>query len=153
MSALLGFKDLLPSNNAEAATATICKVFYNHDDDTRKAFQAKITFRKRQDAKEELDRFFDSVIERDRLLHPATAKNEQGDIEDEYDNNDEKARAVEELNDHIQDVSDKIKAVWGYTMDQLAGMSTKVLLTPDDPTAKLLSATKSIYSSDKEAFS
>ncbi|GAB1316143.1 hypothetical protein MFIFM68171_06353 [Madurella fahalii] len=152
LSALLDCKDLLPSNNAEAATATICKVFYNHDDDPRKAFHAKITFRKRQDVKEELDRFFDSVVERDRLLHPDTAKDGQHGEGDEYDNNDERARAVEELNDHIQDVSDKIKAVWGYTLNQLAKMSTADLLTPDDPTAKLLSSTKSISSSDQETF-
>lgn len=152
LGALLSYEDLLPSNNAEAATATICKVAYSHEDDPDKAFHARITFRTRKDVKEELDKFFENVKERERLLHPDTAQNEQQGEHDDYADDDAKAKAVEELNDQIQDVAGKIKAVWGFTIDQLATMSSEDLLTPDDPTAKLLSSTKSVYGSEKEAF-
>jgi hypothetical protein len=87
------------------------------------------------------------VKERDRLLHLDSTNDN-----DEYAEEEQRAKAIEELNDHIKDVADKIKAVWGHTIDQLTKMSTEELLAPDDPSTKLLGTTKSIYASGNGTF-
>ncbi|KAK3381917.1 hypothetical protein B0H63DRAFT_524597 [Podospora didyma] len=134
LNAVLGYKALLPSSSAEAATATICKVAYNHSDDPAKLFRADIFFRTRDDMKKELDDFFDDIKQRNELL---------GSFD---------APIVEEFNANIEDVARKVNAVWGYAMEQVEVMSISELLTKDDPTAKLLSTTKSICGKDPEEF-
>lgn len=125
---------MLPSNNAEAATATVCKVSYNHFDD----FRAKIHFRSYDDVKKELDAFFEALQERDRIN--AVQDEEFMDGED-----DDRGNSLNELMAIIQNTGDKIEAVWDLMPEDLAIMSTNDLLHSEDHASKLLSQTISVY--------
>ena len=125
--------DLLPSNNAEAATATVCKVSYNHFD----GFHAKIHFRSYNDVRKELDTFFEALREHDRI---STLQDEEF-----MGGEDDKENSLSELMAIIKNTGDKIEAVWDLMPQDLATMSTKDLLRSEDPVSKLLSRVISVY--------
>ncbi|KAK3942670.1 hypothetical protein QBC46DRAFT_425817 [Diplogelasinospora grovesii] len=149
LSALLGFKDILPSNNAEAATATICKVSYNHSDDPALLYRAEVVFRSRDDVRAELDQFFQDIKDRDELIN--TAEN-AGDDESE-EAAAARAKSIQDFNDNIEEAADRIRAVWGYTLGQVEKMSTNDLLNNTDPVARILSSTQELADSDQLRFS
>lgn len=59
LNALLGFNELLPTSNQEAATAVACKIAYNYDMRTNYKFRATVTFRTKMDLTKQLDLFFE----------------------------------------------------------------------------------------------
>ncbi|EAA31283.1 hypothetical protein NCU05557 [Neurospora crassa OR74A] len=146
LNALLGFKDLLPPNDALVATAAICQVAYNYCDDPKKAFRAEITFRKHLDVKHELNRFFEDVKLRNELL------NGRGEFEDDDDKDSPDSSDLGEIIERINATAEKIGPVWGHNLTELEGMSTQDLLKKDDPAVKLLSTTKRINSPDLATF-
>ncbi|KAK4449633.1 hypothetical protein QBC34DRAFT_462913 [Podospora aff. communis PSN243] len=103
LNAILECSGLLPSSNAEASTATICRVAFNHSDEPKELFRAVVNFRTYKDVKEELDYFFGDLQEREKLLSP--------DAEDANMTDEEKSRMLEELAVSIQDTADKIEVV------------------------------------------
>ncbi|KAK4187409.1 hypothetical protein QBC35DRAFT_452299 [Podospora australis] len=153
LNALLGYRDLLPSNSAVASTATICKVSYNHSDDPDKKFHAKVHLRTYENVRAELDCFFENLKKREQLLQTDSQQTDEDENEDGGDTHEERARAVEELNTHIQDTADKIQAVWKYSMKDLTTMSTNDLLQLRDPVLGLLSEKMlTVLEADEKAF-
>lgn len=73
LNALLGEKDLLPSSEERAATATACRVVYNHDPD---GYRAHVFFRSRQGFTDKLDNLFQN-LEKKRELQDMI----EGDLE------------------------------------------------------------------------
>ncbi|KAK3401814.1 hypothetical protein B0T20DRAFT_450764 [Sordaria brevicollis] len=142
LNALLGFKDLLPPNDALVATAAICQVGYNHCEDPKKAFRAEVTFRKGMEVKQELNRFFEDIKRRDQLEELKRT----GELEDDDDND------LGEVVERIKATAEKIEPVWGYSLTELEGMSTQDLLTKSDPAVKLLNTVKKINSPDLATF-
>lgn len=64
LNALLGEQDLLPSSNEKAATATACRVVYNHGPD---GYRAHVSFRNRQGFTDKLDEFFQNLQKKQEL--------------------------------------------------------------------------------------
>ncbi|KAK3948301.1 hypothetical protein QBC32DRAFT_381705 [Pseudoneurospora amorphoporcata] len=147
LNALLGFKDLLPPNDALVATAAICQVAYNYCDDPKKAFRAEISFRKHMEVKHELNKFFEDIKLRDQLLNGRGEFEDDDDDKEGLDNGD-----LGEVIERINATAEKIGPVWGYTLTELEGMSTQDLLTKSDPAVKLPSTTKKINSPDLATF-
>ncbi|KAK3349591.1 hypothetical protein B0T25DRAFT_458228 [Lasiosphaeria hispida] len=148
LNAVLGYKNLLPSSNAEASTATICKVGYNYVDDPQRAFRADIVFRSQNDVKQEVGRFFADLQDRQRLLEDHRNHDGEDDRSDTLRQNE-----LEEVNANINAAASKIQAVWGFSVKQLEKMNSSAeLFAKSDPTAKFLSTTKSIHGANAEAF-
>ncbi|KAK3492663.1 uncharacterized protein B0T23DRAFT_358407 [Neurospora hispaniola] len=147
LNALLGYKDLLPPNDALVATAAICQVAYNYSNDPKKAFRAEITFRKLLDVKHELNQFFQDIKLRDQLLNGRGEFEEDDGDRDSSDDND-----IGEITERINATAEKIGPVWGYTRIELESKSTQDLLAKTDPAVKLLSTTKTINAADLETF-
>lgn len=146
LNALLGYKDLLPPNDALVATAAICQVAYNYCDNPQKAFRAKVTFRELKDVRDELNQFFKDIKKRKELL------NGRGEFE-EIDENEETGDSdLGEITERIHATAEKIGPVWGYTLTELEDMSTQDLLARTDPASKLLGTTKTIEAADLATF-
>ncbi|KAI1364099.1 hypothetical protein F5Y08DRAFT_353801 [Xylaria arbuscula] len=60
-------RELLPTNNEEAATAVQCKVSFNHDERPEYAFRCRVTFQSRETLEARLQQFFDDISTRDEL--------------------------------------------------------------------------------------
>ncbi|KAK3682297.1 hypothetical protein B0T22DRAFT_470765 [Podospora appendiculata] len=153
LSALLNTRDILPSNCAAAATATVCKVAYNHSDDPEKAYHAEIHYRTLESVKQELDDLFEYIKKRDRLLEQSNSGT--GVEENDYGDDDAaRAQEIEDLNVYISLVAKKVQHVWGYTSEQLGSgsVSTADLLAKSDPAAKRLGTIDTIFGSKHEEF-
>lgn len=81
LNALLGEQDLLPSSNEKAATATACRVVYNHGPD---GYRAHVSFRNRQGFTDKLDEFFQN-LQKKRELQERLDKGPEADEEQEID--------------------------------------------------------------------
>lgn len=88
LNALLGEQDLLPSSEERAATATACRVVYNHDPD---GYRAHVFFRSRQGFTDKLDNLFQN-LEKKRELQTMM----EGDLEaDEEQEIEEQLEGIE----------------------------------------------------------
>ncbi|KAK0644194.1 hypothetical protein B0T16DRAFT_447918 [Cercophora newfieldiana] len=145
LNANLGWRDLLPSDSGEAATATPCVMSFNYSDDPKKLFRGTINFRKRKDVKQELEQFFDDLKERERLLHPLPGEEPMGD--------EERAKCLEDLAANIGEVAGKICKAWGTSTEELEMMTVDDLLNEADPVMKYIGSTKHIYASNQREFS
>ncbi|KAH8885409.1 hypothetical protein GQ53DRAFT_877250 [Thozetella sp. PMI_491] len=150
LNAVLGYRELLPTNSSEAATSTACQIGYNNDEDPEKAFRAEIKFRDKQNFKEELDEFFRDLSFRRKLR--------AGDSDDEYDhdNKDDKDRlaALREATENIQETYAKLHAIWpDLSLAHLELMKTDDLLKPDHPGVAKLGTTSIMNSPNAEDFS
>ncbi|KAK1754231.1 hypothetical protein QBC47DRAFT_429883, partial [Echria macrotheca] len=146
LNALLGYKDLLPCDMAEASTATVCEVSYNHSDEPSELFKATIHFRTRKDVKDELVEFFKWLEERRKLLNPGP--------DDPPTTEDERDRALEELDANIAPVADKIRVVWGKTLADLTTGKLTVgdFLSKDNPATKYLGKQEYVKDTTLEGF-
>ncbi|KAI1347306.1 hypothetical protein F5Y01DRAFT_329754 [Xylaria sp. FL0043] len=85
LNALLGFQELLPTSNEEAATAVQCKVSFNHDPRPEYSFRCIITFQNREALEAKLEQFFNDLKLRDEVqeVHNGTIQDEDAlrDIE------------------------------------------------------------------------
>ncbi|KAI1129918.1 hypothetical protein F5Y10DRAFT_290366 [Nemania abortiva] len=132
LNALLGYQELLPTNNEEAATAVPCRIEYNNIDDPAHAFRCHVTFRKRKDLKKQLDEFFEALGQR----------NELRDIEDRSFDDE---IAFRDYNAQLKPVFELIKIVFGIHEEQAEGMDTHGILSSRPEVLKLLGTTKEFY--------
>jgi hypothetical protein len=91
---------LLPSSSTEAATATVCRIAWNHDDTPGHEFRAEISFRSREDVLQEFDDVLSAVKERKDLK----TQNFEGE--------NERWEVIEEVTEIISKGISKLCAAW-----------------------------------------
>ncbi|KAK5662314.1 hypothetical protein OQA88_8220 [Cercophora sp. LCS_1] len=128
LNAILDYEGLLPSSNAEASTAAVCKIRYNHHDESPEPFLAKVIFRSKEDVERELNQYFRDVVERDTILKTNSFEGSGVTEEEKQQQYDEKRKLLDDLNVSIHAAKDKIAATWSLTAGQLAGMDANTLL-------------------------
>jgi len=147
LNVLLGYRNILPPSNMEAATATVCKVAYNYNDDPQQKFRAEVVFHTRHEITKELETFIQRIKERNKDLN-----NE--DIDDDADKEEERERRIELANEDIREGARKIKAVWGYTQVQLEALvdtlSPAFFLNQEHPALATISGGKKCIRSAHE---
>ncbi|KAI1408681.1 hypothetical protein F5Y13DRAFT_194153 [Hypoxylon sp. FL1857] len=140
LNALIGFNELLPTNNQEAATAVPCKIAYNDDDRDDYKFQANITFRDKGGLIKQLDQFIEDLKARNAL------EAELSETEEDYD-------ALRVANSVIKPTLELITAVFGFDESELEGMTTQSLLASNRAVCNVLGTTKKLNSGDPDEFS
>ncbi|KAL2135767.1 hypothetical protein VTI74DRAFT_6972 [Chaetomium olivicolor] len=142
LNALLEYPELLPSSSTEAATATVCRIAWNHDDAEGHEFRADVIFRKREDVIKELNALLSAVKDRKELR------------EQEFENEDERCEAIEEVTDIISRGISKICAVWGLDEGELEDTEHTVesVLGGKGHIEPLLGTEMTIYSADADDF-
>ena len=81
LNALLGYPELLPTSNHEAATAVPCAVSYSTDDTAGQRFRGRVTFRQRVDVIKQLNDFFEEL----RLKHDLEATTQRDEYQTQED--------------------------------------------------------------------
>ncbi|KAI1373167.1 hypothetical protein F4677DRAFT_462536 [Hypoxylon crocopeplum] len=140
LNALLGFSELLPTNNQEAATAVPCKVVYNNDDRPAFKFRASVTFRSKTNLTKQLDRFFEDLQSRDELQEADTGSSE--DFE-----------ALRNANATLKPTFEMIRTVFGLEQHEVSKMTTGDLLKSKEDVGKLLGTIKKCYSGNLDKLS
>lgn len=114
LNALLGFPELLPSSSTEAATATVCRVAWSHDDTPGREFKAEVTFRNEHDVVEELEQVLKAV------------KDKKEYREMPFDTQNERCGAIEEVTGIISRGISKVCAGWGLDESEIEDMDHTV---------------------------
>ncbi len=142
LNALLEYPELLPSSSTEAATATVCRIAWNHDDTPVKKFRADIKFRSLEAVQKELDEVLTAVEERKALR------------DQEFENEKEHIEAMEEMNDIISQGISKICAVWNLDEGEIEDMNHTVesVMGANQQIVDLLGRDLAIYSPDLDQF-
>ncbi|XXG95334.1 hypothetical protein Hte_001595 [Hypoxylon texense] len=140
LNALLGFSELLPTSNQEAATAVACKVAYNDDERPGHRFRAIVTFRTKTNLTKQLDQFFEDMRGRDELRKAGT-----GSVED-YE-------ALRNANANLKPSFEMIRTVFGLGEKEVASMTTKDLLRSNEDVGRLLGKTKRYHGSNVDQLS
>ncbi|KAI2466292.1 hypothetical protein F4781DRAFT_406274 [Annulohypoxylon bovei var. microspora] len=140
LNALLDYRELLPTDNAEAATAVPCKVAYNNDNRPEFKFQAFITFRKREDLVKQLDQFFGDLMGRNELQDMPSKSDEDHD-------------ALRLANSIIKPTLELVKTVFGLGDDDLKEKTTESLLAVNIDVDQVLGTIKSFNSGGPDQFS
>ncbi|KAH9886592.1 hypothetical protein F4778DRAFT_798307 [Xylariomycetidae sp. FL2044] len=144
INTLLDRANFLPSSWADAATAVVSLLHYNHDNTPGREFIAEISFMTRETLEKELGQFFADLARKKDLK----AEDYDGDIDDEnFDS------ALEELEESLEEWQQKIKAIWGLEEEELYTMTPESLLASSEYVAKILEGTKIVESSDSDDFS
>ncbi|SCN76311.1 uncharacterized protein FFB20_05234 [Fusarium fujikuroi] len=102
LDSLLEMKELFPSGQQGAATATVAKVSWNWDDVPGHLFRAKVTFENLSD----IETMFESVLKDIKSLFDRQGSRSNADL-------DEEAEARDTIDYRIKYEMGKIKAVWG----------------------------------------
>ncbi|KAI0116762.1 hypothetical protein F4814DRAFT_439350 [Daldinia grandis] len=137
LNALLGFNEILPTNNQEAATAVPCKVAYNDDDRLSMRFKACVTFRTKTALVKQLDQFFEDLKGRDELR--AANSNSPEDHEE-----------LRNANSNLKPTLEMIRTVFGIEERDIANMTTPDLLKLNKSVPKLLGSTKKFHSGHED---
>jgi hypothetical protein len=142
LNALLEYPELLPSSSTEAATATVCRISYNHDDRKGREFRAVVKFRTEEAVMKELSDVLTAVKDRKMLK------------EQEFESEDARDEAMEELTSIISRGVTKMCAAWGLDESELEDMEHTVesVMAHKDHIVDLLGTTLKIDSSDAEDF-
>lgn len=142
MNALLEYPELLPSSSTEAATATVCRIAYNHDDTKGREFRADVKFRTKDAVVKELSDVLGAVKDRKELR--------ELDFEDE----DERIREIEGLTEIISRGISKACAVWGLDEAEIEDMeyTVEMVLANNQLIVDVLGKDISVYSSDADTF-
>ncbi|KAI0007551.1 hypothetical protein F4779DRAFT_642877 [Xylariaceae sp. FL0662B] len=140
LNAIIGFPELLPTSNQEAATAVLCKVAYNHDERPAFQFRAIVTFRTRKNLIKQLDKFFDDFRGRNELR-------------DSGSNSPEDFEALRTANGALKPTLEMIKIVFGFEEREVETMTTQSLLASKQDIGKLLGTTKKLNHSKADEFS
>ncbi|KAI1468989.1 uncharacterized protein F4812DRAFT_470723 [Daldinia caldariorum] len=137
LNALLGFNELLPTNNQEASTAVVCKVSYNDSDKSSMKFRACVTFRTKANLVRQLDTFFEDLKGRDEL------RAADGDsLEDQ--------EALRNTNARLKPTFEMIRTIFGIEECDVAGMTTQTLLEQNESVTKLLGTTKKFHAGHED---
>ena len=142
LNALLEFPKLLPSSNTEAATATVCRIAWNHDNTPGHEFTAEVIFRSKDDIMKELEEVLKAVQDRKELK------------EREFEGEIERCEAIEAATEIISQGISKVCAVWNLDESEIEDMDLTVESIPKDneQTMDLLGKTITIFSSDADRF-
>ncbi|KAJ2898933.1 hypothetical protein MKZ38_003566 [Zalerion maritima] len=135
MNAILGYRNLLPSSEEEAATAVVCEISYNEN--CPYPFYAVANFQTEQELAEELDQFFDTL---------SRLKSLQQEVHDD-------PSANEEILSNLDQGFEKIKLIWGLELKNLHGFTTATLLALDPNVLGLLGKTTHFSGNQAEEFS
>ncbi|KAI1208665.1 uncharacterized protein F4807DRAFT_452276 [Annulohypoxylon truncatum] len=140
LNALLDYRELLPTDNAEAATAVPCKLAYNNDTRPEFKFRAIITFRKREDLVKQLDQLFEDLKDRNELQDMPSKSNEDHD-------------ALRLINSIVKPTLELVKTVFGLGEDEIKGMTTDDLLSLNGDVGQVLGTTECFHSGEPDQFS
>ncbi|KAK3316074.1 hypothetical protein B0H66DRAFT_534337 [Apodospora peruviana] len=142
LNVLLEIPELLPASSTEAATATVCRIAWKHDDAPGKEFRAEIAFRSWDDVKEELHEIIQAVDERKKIR------------EGEFNDEDERYELMEELTHTISRGVSTIRALWGLDEADIESMThtAESILGSNEDIVRHLGTTMLVSSSDAEEF-
>ncbi|KAI1451354.1 hypothetical protein F4805DRAFT_471727 [Annulohypoxylon moriforme] len=141
LNALLNFRELLPTDNAAAATAVPCKVAYNDDDKPGHRFRASVSFRPLAQLTGQLDQFFKDLASKN---HADTDYDYLED--DDYD-------AIRRLDSAMKPTLELIRTVFGIEEHDIKSMDTDKILALNTGVQEVLGTTKSIHSDKLDSFS
>ncbi|GAB1315716.1 hypothetical protein MFIFM68171_05926 [Madurella fahalii] len=142
LNALLEFLGLLPSSSMEAATATVCRIAWNDDNTPGREFKADVIFRSKEDVSKELKEVLSAVKDRKELR------------KQDFDNEDERVEAIEEVTRIISKGIGNVCVVWGLDETDIEDTDNIVesVLGNNDAIVKLLGTKMAINSSNAEEF-
>ncbi|KAI0530184.1 hypothetical protein GGR58DRAFT_524900, partial [Xylaria digitata] len=140
LNALLGFHDLLPTNNEEAATAVQCKVAFNDDIDSEHAFRCHVTFQSKEALEIKIKQFVNDLKVRDEL-----EESHSGSAEDE--------QALREFESVLQPTREMVNIVFGLQDDRVDKLGVDGVLKSNPEAFELLGTVKKFHSGDAEAIS
>ncbi|KAJ3577400.1 hypothetical protein NPX13_g3162 [Xylaria arbuscula] len=140
LNALLGYRELLPTNNEEAATAVQCKVSFNHDERPEYAFRCRVTFQSRETLEARLQQFFDDISTRDELRIL-----DSGSIEDD--------EALHEIEGKLLPSREMIRIVFNLEDNEAENLGLDGVLSANPAALKLLGTVKTFNSSDAKEIS
>ncbi|KAI3321050.1 hypothetical protein HD806DRAFT_546877 [Xylariaceae sp. AK1471] len=140
LNALLGFRELLPTNNEEAATAVQCKVAFNDDIRPEYAFRCHVTFQSKQVLETRLKKFFDDLEARNEL-----EESHNGSAEDED--------ALRDFESMLRPTSEMINIVFGLQDDQVEMLGFDGVLQSNPDALELLGTVKEFHDANAEAIS
>ncbi|KAI0544729.1 hypothetical protein F4679DRAFT_600356 [Xylaria curta] len=140
LNALLGFQEMLPTNNEEAATAVQCKVAFNHDTRPEHAFRCHVTFQSKKALETKLEQFFSDLKLRNDLeaIHNGSAEDEEG------------LRALESI---LLPTREMIGIVFGLQDDQIEKLGLEGVLKSNPEALELLGTVKKYNSSSADEIS
>lgn len=134
LNALLGFQELLPTNNEEAATAVKCKVGFNHDTRPEYAFRCHVTFQSKEAVKTRLQQFFDEMRQRDEL-------------QEDHDGSVENEEALRDIERSLRPTAEMISIVFNLREDEAKKLGFDEVLRSNTEALNLLGTTKEFNSS------
>lgn len=142
LNSILECPELLPSSSTEAATATVCRIAWNHDDTAGREFRAKVVFRDKDDVVKELEEVLNAVKERKALMV------------EKFERETERFEAIDAVTDIISKGVAKVCAVWGLDEAEIEDLDYTVesVLEKNDQIVNLLGKILVITSSDADAF-
>ncbi|KAI1273900.1 hypothetical protein F5Y07DRAFT_410697 [Xylaria sp. FL0933] len=136
LNALLGFQELLPTNNEEAATAVQCMVSFNPDTRAEYAFRCHVTFQSKEALENRIKQFFDDLQTRNELQNSGSNIS----IDDE--------EALHELERTMQPTREMIGIVFDLQDDQVEKLGLEGVLSSNPEAVNLLGTVKE-FSSNK----
>ncbi|RYC55471.1 hypothetical protein CHU98_g10738 [Xylaria longipes] len=140
LNALLGFQEMLPTNNEEAATAVQCKVAFNHDPRPEYAFRCHVTFQSKKALETKLEQFFHDLKLRD-------------DLEASHNGSNEDEEGLRELESMLRPTREMVSIVFGLQDDQVAVLGLDGVLKSNPEALALLGTVKKYNSSSADEIS
>ncbi|KAK4128537.1 hypothetical protein N657DRAFT_676305 [Parathielavia appendiculata] len=142
LNALLEYPELLASSSTDAATATVCRTAWNRDDAEGHEFRADVKFRTKEAVVKALNKILTAV------------KDRKEPSEQEFESEDERIEAIEELTDVISRGINKICAVWALDEGEIEDMEYIVesVTADNEQIVGLLGTGIAVYSSDTDEF-
>ncbi|KAI0204462.1 hypothetical protein F4808DRAFT_456911 [Astrocystis sublimbata] len=140
LNALLGFRDLLPTNNEEAATAVLCKVAFNDDPRPEYAFRCHVTFQSKEALENKLRQFFRDLQIRD-------------DLEQSHSGSNEDQEALREIESVLLPTREMISIVFGLQEEQIRALGLEGVLKSNTEAMALLGTVNKINSGGVEEIS
>ena len=152
LNAVLGYRDLLPCSCEGAATAAVCQVSYNNDDNPKNAFRAEVVFRSEADFRKELDVCFEDLKLKAQL---------EDQLRKGIDNSDDESteerilasRDLEVVDGNTDEALDRILTIWNLDQEALRDESTESLLAKNSDVLALLGRTIHITDGEPDSFS
>ncbi|KAI0454157.1 hypothetical protein F5B21DRAFT_525233 [Xylaria acuta] len=140
LNALLGFQEMLPTNNEEAATAVQCKVAFNYDTRPEYAFRCHVTFQSKKALETKLEQFFRDLKLRDDLdaSHSGSTEDEEG---------------LRELESMLRPTREMISIVFGLQDDRVEELGLDGVLESNPEALALLGTVKKYNSGSADEIS
>ncbi|KAI0145431.1 hypothetical protein GGR57DRAFT_517135 [Xylariaceae sp. FL1272] len=141
LNAVLGYRELLPSNNEEAATAVPCTVAYNTDDKPGNRFRCEIIFRGKKSLKDQLSGFFKELEELSELKGKS-----------HFDRTADDEVAIRNFKAHLKPSYEMIKVLFDIDESDVQNMDLQSILRTNPYVLKLCGTKRPLHSDDAEEF-